>query len=185
MSNITTAQKLAKVKVFLAISDTTQDALLTAYLDMARDELINWRYALVKNSDLARAYSSNEDSYVSVDILAFIATLGSVTNGSYVFTYSEATESWQYESADVDLEDYGIDYRGAPEDEETVTVTYNDLVLVKYDYIEIMAVVIGYNLSGAEGQKSHSEIGVGRSFEYSNMIQYVHSNVPIFVGVIG
>lgn len=51
----------------------------------------------------------------------------------------------------------------------------------KYKQVQIMACVTGFNLSGAENQKSHSENGISRQFEYSNMITYIHCNVYPFV----
>ena len=42
---MTTAEKLATVKTILDISDNTKDELLTTYLDMAKREILAWRYA--------------------------------------------------------------------------------------------------------------------------------------------
>lgn len=54
----------------------------------------------------------------------------------------------------------------------------------EYEYVQIQAVIVGLGLSGAEGQKSHSENGISRAFKYSDMVDYIHRNVPAYVGVI-
>ena len=54
----------------------------------------------------------------------------------------------------------------------------------EYEYVQIQAVVNGLGISGAEGQTAHSENGISRTFKYSDMIDYIHRNVPAFVGVI-
>lgn len=44
---MTTAAKMAMVKSILRIddTDTSEDALITTYLDMAAQEILNWRYS--------------------------------------------------------------------------------------------------------------------------------------------
>ena len=54
----------------------------------------------------------------------------------------------------------------------------------EYEYVQIQAVINGLGISGAEGQTAHSENGISRTFKYSDMIDYIHRNVPAFVGVI-
>ena len=44
---MTNAEKLAYVKTMLNIEDDSLDAKLTAYLDMAAKEIIEWLYSLV------------------------------------------------------------------------------------------------------------------------------------------
>lgn len=47
----------------------------------------------------------------------------------------------------------------------------------KYETTQIMAVVSGYTIRGAEGQKMHYENGVQRTFVYDDMVAYIHSHV--------
>jgi hypothetical protein len=54
----------------------------------------------------------------------------------------------------------------------------------EYDSIQIMAVIVGWNQSGAEGQTSHAENGISRQFAYSDMANYIHRNVPSKVYVL-
>ena len=54
----------------------------------------------------------------------------------------------------------------------------------KYEQVQIMAVLVGLTVAGAEGQNSHSENGIGRSFSYPTMIEYIHSNVMTVVGIL-
>ena len=42
---MTAAEKLAMVKAILRIEDTSEDALITTYLTMAKQEIISWRYS--------------------------------------------------------------------------------------------------------------------------------------------
>ena len=44
---MTNTQKVAYIKTMLSISDGTQDVLIETYLDMAAQEIINWKYSLV------------------------------------------------------------------------------------------------------------------------------------------
>ena len=50
----------------------------------------------------------------------------------------------------------------------------------KFEMIQVQAVVIGFNLNGAEGQTTHTENGIGRAFKYADMIEYIHAHVPSF-----
>lgn len=52
----------------------------------------------------------------------------------------------------------------------------------RFEVVQIMAVVAGYNLNGAENQTSHHENGINRSFRYADMVQYIRANVPANVG---
>ena len=56
-------------------------------------------------------------------------------------------------------------------------------VPAKYEVTQIYAVVAGYTHAGAEGQKQHSENGTGRTFIYSDMLDYIHQNVLALVRV--
>lgn len=46
-----------------------------------------------------------------------------------------------------------------------------------YDTVQIMAVLAGYNMIGAENQTSHTENNISRTFKYSDMLDYIRSNV--------
>lgn len=54
----------------------------------------------------------------------------------------------------------------------------------QYEGTQIMAVVTGYNLRGAENQTSHSENGINRTFRYADMVAYIHSNVIPYARLI-
>lgn len=54
----------------------------------------------------------------------------------------------------------------------------------EYEMTQIYAVVYGFSQSGAEGQGSHSENGVSRTFAYADMLDYIHRNVPTIARVI-
>ena len=57
-------------------------------------------------------------------------------------------------------------------------------VPVQYEPTQIMAVVNGFSQAGAEGQLSHSENGVSRSWKHEDMVAYIRSHVAAFVGVV-
>ena len=46
-----------------------------------------------------------------------------------------------------------------------------------YDTVQIMAVLAGYNMIGAENQTSHTENNISRTFKYSDMLGYIRSNI--------
>lgn len=54
----------------------------------------------------------------------------------------------------------------------------------KYEQVQIMAVLVGLTVAGAEGQNSHSENGISRSFSYPTMVEYIHKHVMTVVGVL-
>ena len=54
----------------------------------------------------------------------------------------------------------------------------------EYEMTQIMAVVAGYSQSGAEGQATHSENGISRTFNYPDMLHYIRRNVVHKVGVL-
>jgi hypothetical protein len=58
---------------------------------------------------------------------------------------------------------------GVPDGVETVPA--------KYEVTQIYAVVAGYTHAGAEGESSHGENGIQRTFRYSDMLDYIHQNV--------
>ncbi len=46
-----------------------------------------------------------------------------------------------------------------------------------YDTVQIMAVIAGYNMIGAENQTSHTENNISRAFKYPDMVSYIRNNV--------
>ena len=57
-------------------------------------------------------------------------------------------------------------------------------VPTEYEMTQVMAVVAGYTQSGAEGQTTHGENGISRTFKYADMIAYIRANVIPFAGVV-
>ena len=53
----------------------------------------------------------------------------------------------------------------------------------KYEVTQIYAVIAGYTHAGAEGQTTHSENGIGRTFKYADMLDYIRQNVRAIVRV--
>lgn len=94
-----------KTMIGIAESDTSQDALINAYLAMSTQEILNYKYSLV-----------------------------GIPEGQ----------------TEVDAED---------------------------EITQIFAVVAGYNNRGAENQTSHNENQIYRTFHYTDMVQYIKSNV--------
>ena len=54
----------------------------------------------------------------------------------------------------------------------------------EYEMTQIYAVIAGYSQSGAEGQMSHSENGIARTFKYPDMLSYIRANVVPLCGVM-
>lgn len=67
------------------------------------------------------------------------------------------------------LEWYYANYEDIPEG-------VNDIP-VKFQSVQIWAVVAGFNLRGAENQSVHNENGISRSFNASDMLQYIRKNI--------
>lgn len=44
---MTTAEKLTMIKSMIGLSDTSQDALITTYLTMSTQEILQWKYSLI------------------------------------------------------------------------------------------------------------------------------------------
>lgn len=65
---------------------------------------------------------------------------------------------------------------GKPEGKKEVPETY--------EMVQIMACVVGLTVAGAEGQNSHSENGIGRTFSYPTMVEYIHTHVLSVVGAL-
>ena len=59
-----------------------------------------------------------------------------------------------------------------------------DSVPPEYEMTQIYAVIAGYSQSGAEGQMSHSENGIARTFKYPDMLRYIRANVIPLCGVV-
>lgn len=64
---------------------------------------------------------------------------------------------------------------GVPEDVTEVPV--------KYETIQIYAIIAGWTHAGAEGQNMSIENGVHRKFDYADMLDYIHNNVLPFAKV--
>lgn len=56
-------------------------------------------------------------------------------------------------------------------------------VPLRYETTQIYAVIAGYTHAGSEGQKTHNENGVQRSFAYNDMLDYIRQNVMSIVRV--
>jgi hypothetical protein len=91
---------------------------------------------------------------------------------------------WIYNSETVNLSKYGIIYSDTPADGETITVEFIVSNLSQYDTLQIMACMAGYNLIGTENQTAHSEDGISRTFKYSDMLSYIHSNLAAYCGIM-
>lgn len=57
-------------------------------------------------------------------------------------------------------------------------------VPARYEPTQIMAVVAGYGIAGAENQTAHSENGISRTFKYEDMIAYIRSHVAAYAQVV-
>ena len=55
--------------------------------------------------------------------------------------------------------------------------TIPDAVPAEYEMTQVFAVIAGYSISGAEGETSHSENGISRTFKYEDMVAYIRSHV--------
>jgi hypothetical protein len=61
-----------------------------------------------------------------------------------------------------------INYQDRPEDAMMPT---------KYDITQVHAVVAGFNLQGGENEMRHSENGITRVFQFSDMVDYIRAHV--------
>ena len=52
------------------------------------------------------------------------------------------------------------------------------------DMTQVMAVVAGYGLMGAENQSVSVENGIHRHFHYTDMVDYVRNHVTPYAGVL-
>lgn len=97
------------LKVFLGITDTSEDATLGVYLSAAKKEIISWHFG----------------------------------------------------------------------DNTTITEVPSE-----YEMTQINAVVMGFNIRGAENETTHKENGIDRIFKYSDMVQYIRCNVTAYAKVL-
>lgn len=54
----------------------------------------------------------------------------------------------------------------------------------EYEMTQIQSVVAGFNLIGAENEKTHNENGINRTFRYSDMLQYIRNEVTPYAKVL-
>lgn len=54
----------------------------------------------------------------------------------------------------------------------------------EYEMTQVQAVVTGFNLIGAENEEVHNENGINRHFKYSDMLQYIRSQVIPYAKVL-
>ena len=54
----------------------------------------------------------------------------------------------------------------------------------RYDLIVIDAVIFGLSIRGAEGETQHSENGILRGYQYTDMRQYIHAHIIPFAKVL-
>lgn len=47
----------------------------------------------------------------------------------------------------------------------------------KYEIVQCQAVIEGFNHEGGEGELSHNENGINRTFVYAGMVDYIHAHV--------
>lgn len=111
---MTTAEKLARLKVLIGIADSSEDERLLTLLEIAGESILGYMYAMRGG--------------VPADVLEI-------------------------------------------PDEYTNT--------------QIMAVIVGYGLLGAEGQVTHSENGISRQFSYPDMQTFIRRHVIAYAGGCG
>lgn len=84
-------------------------------------------YALnveISTGGTATAAVTGSITAATVDAAAFQSVLGNISTGSYVFTYT--SNSWTYNSNPVDITDYGITVTGTPAENDTVTISFTE-----------------------------------------------------------
>lgn len=99
-------------------------------------------YALnvkVSSGGSASATSSDAGLTVSVDSVLFQDKFGDATT-NYIFTY--VGTSWQYDSKDVTLSDYGISVTGTPNENDTITISFTGGTWV--DYLAVSSIADKY-----------------------------------------
>ena len=54
----------------------------------------------------------------------------------------------------------------------------------QYEPTQLMACVSGFSMSGAEGQISHSENSISRSWKYEDMVSYIRQHVSAYARLV-
>lgn len=57
-------------------------------------------------------------------------------------------------------------------------------VPARFEMTQVFAVTAGYSISGAEGEVTHSENGISRTFKYEDMLAYIRSHVIAIASVV-
>lgn len=175
------SERLSILKVMMGVEGNTLDGEMLIFLDFAKRELIAWRYGYGTNHPIARASNSNSNP-TKVSLVSFITETTPAQGEVFVFTYTNS--KWVYESAEVELEDYGISVLNDPIEGEIITIKYSENALAEFDTVMILSVIAGYGLKGIENQTSSTENGITRQFKYTDMVQYIRGNVPSHIGVM-
>ena len=68
--SMSAAEKLTMVKSILRISDTSEDSLIGTYLDIAKREIISWRYSY---ADPAKVPTDVPVDYEMTQVMAVVA----------------------------------------------------------------------------------------------------------------
>lgn len=74
-------------------------------------------------TDFIQAKTNVSGGSVTINPVTFKAEV-SDTEGTYVFTYANATSEWKLDDTGVTLADYGITLTGSPADTDTITAQY-------------------------------------------------------------
>lgn len=92
---MTTAQKLGTLKVILGITENTQDAMLTSYLDIANSAIIEWMY--INYSAIPTTVTDVPDKYATTQIYAVVAGFNA-RGGENQWKHSEngIVREWHY-----------------------------------------------------------------------------------------
>ena len=54
----------------------------------------------------------------------------------------------------------------------------------RYETVQIMAVVYGYEQAGAEGQTAYAENGISRTWKYDSMVAFIRDHVFPYIEVL-
>ena len=82
-------------------------------------------YALnveISTGGTATAAVTGSITAATVDAIAFQSTLGNISTGNYVFTYT--SNGWTYNSIPINITDYGITVTGTPAVNDTITISF-------------------------------------------------------------
>ena len=91
---MTDAQKLANVKVILGISGTSQDSMISAYLNLAGEAITEWMYV---NYAEVPSGTTVPDKYASAQVMAVVAGINQ-RGGENQYKHSEngIIREWHY-----------------------------------------------------------------------------------------